>query len=81
VHDHKRIEYLRGHLRELARAIRDGVPVRAYHAWSLLDNFEWAEGYSQHYGLVRVNMADRQQRTIKDAGRWYSMVAEANRVV
>lgn len=81
VHDRKRIEYLRGHLRELARAIRDGVPVRAYHAWSLLDNFEWAEGYSQHYGLVRVNMADRQQRTIKDAGRWYAQVAAANRVV
>lgn len=81
VHDRKRIEYLRGHLRELARAIRDGVPVRAYHAWSLMDNFEWAEGYSQHYGLVRVNMADRQQRTIKDAGRWYARVAAANRVV
>jgi beta-glucosidase len=81
IHDPKRIEYLRGHLRELARAIRDGAPVRAYHAWSLMDNFEWAEGYSQHFGLVGVNMAGQQQRTIKDSGRWYAQVAAANRVI
>jgi beta-glucosidase len=54
--------------------------VRAYHAWSLLDNFEWADGYSQHFGLVNVQMADRQRRTIKDSGRWYARVAAANRV-
>lgn len=81
VHDPRRIDYLRGHLRELARAIRDGAPVRAYHTWSLMDNFEWAEGYSQHFGLVNVNMADRQQRTIKDSGHWYAKVAAANRVL
>jgi beta-glucosidase len=80
VHDPKRIEYLRGHLHELARAIRDGAPVRAYHAWSLLDNFEWAEGYSQHFGLVSVNMADQQRRTIKESGQWYATVTAANRV-
>jgi len=80
VHDHQRIDYLRGHLHELARAIRDGAPVRAYHAWSLMDNFEWAEGYSQHFGLVSVDMTDRQQRTVKDAGRWYAGVAAANQV-
>jgi beta-glucosidase len=80
VHDRDRIAYLRGHLRELARAIRDGVPVRAYHAWSLLDNFEWAEGYSQHYGLVNVDRARDERRTIKESGRWYARVAAANRV-
>jgi beta-glucosidase len=80
VHDRRRIAYMRAYLSELARAIRDGAPVRAYHAWSLLDNFEWADGYSQHFGLVGVRFADRQQRTIKDAGRWYARVAAANRV-
>ncbi|HEY6452220.1 MAG TPA: GH1 family beta-glucosidase [Steroidobacteraceae bacterium] len=81
VHDPKRVDYLRGHLRELARAIHDGAPVRAYHIWSLLDNFEWAEGYSQHFGLVSVNMAQSQQRTIKDSGHWYAKMAAANRVL
>ena len=80
VHDQRRIAYLRAYLGELARAIRAGAPVRAYHAWSLLDNFEWADGYSQHFGLVSVQTADRQQRAIKDSGRWYARVAAANRV-
>ena len=80
VHDHRRIAYLRAHLSELARAIRAGAPVRAYHAWSLLDNFEWADGYSQHFGLVDVQMANRQRRVIKDSGQWYARVAAANRV-
>jgi beta-glucosidase len=81
INDMSRIEYLRGHLRAVARAIRDGVPVRAYHCWSLMDNFEWAEGYSQRFGLVYVNFADKQQRTIKESGRWYAKVAAANKVV
>jgi beta-glucosidase len=80
IHDEPRIAYLQSHLRELARAIRDGAPVRAYHCWSLMDNFEWAEGYSQRFGLVHVNFADRQQRTIKDSGHWYAAVAATNRV-
>jgi len=80
VHDQRRIAFMRAYLSELARAIRAGAPVRAYHAWSLLDNFEWADGYSQRFGLVSVQTGDRQQRTIKDAGRWYAHVAAANRV-
>lgn len=81
VHDRKRIVWLQRHLRELSRAIRDGVPVRAYHCWSLLDNFEWAEGYTQRFGLVYVDFKNRQQRTIKDSGHWYAKVIAANRVV
>ena len=80
IHDAPRIAYLQSHLRELARAIRDGAPVRAYHCWSLMDNFEWAEGYSQRFGLVYVDFARAQQRTIKDSGRWYAKVAAGNRV-
>ncbi len=73
--------WLRKHLRELARAIRDGVPVRAYHCWSLLDNFEWGEGNSQRFGLVYVNFADGQKRIVKDSGEWYARVIAANRVL
>jgi beta-glucosidase len=81
VHDAARIDYLRGHLDATAQAIRDGVPIRAYHCWSLLDNFEWAYGYSQRFGIVHVDFSDRQRRTIKDSGHWYANVAAANRVL
>ena len=79
VPDPRRTEYYREHLAELARAIRDGADVRGYHAWSLLDNYEWAEGYSQRFGLVYVDYRDLK-RTIKDSGYWYGHVAAANRL-
>jgi beta-glucosidase len=79
VHDAARIEYLRGHLQSAARAIHDGVPIRAYHCWSLLDNFEWAHGYSQRFGIVYLDFPDRQRRIV--SGRWYASVAAANRVL
>ena len=63
------------------KAIQDGAPIRAYHYWSLLDNFEWAEGFSQRFGLVHVDYNNNQKRTIKDSGRWYAKVATTNRVV
>ncbi len=77
VPDPRRTEFYRGHLAELARAIQDGADVRGYHAWSLLDNFEWAEGYSQRFGLCYVDYRD-QKRTIKDSGHWYGRVAASN---
>jgi beta-glucosidase len=61
------------------RAIHDGARVRAFHAWSLLDNFEWTDGYSQRYGLTWVDFCD-QRRVIKDSCRWYARVAATNRV-
>jgi len=79
VHDSARIAWVRAHLLELARAIRDGVPVRAYHHWSLLDNFEWAEGYSQRFGLVHVDFKT-QKRTPKDSAAWFAKVAATNAV-
>ena len=75
--DARRTQFFREHLRELARAISDGANVRSYHAWSLLDNFEWADGYSQRYGLVYVDFRD-QKRTVKDSGLWYGDVAATN---
>jgi beta-glucosidase len=79
VPDERRIVFYKGHLAELARAIKDGADVRGYHAWSLLDNFEWAEGYSQRFGLTYVDFRD-ERRTIKDSGHWYGRVAASKRL-
>jgi beta-glucosidase len=79
VPDGRRIDFFRSELAELSRAIADGARVRAFHAWSLLDNFEWADGYSQRYGLTYVDFRDRK-RTVKDSGLWYGRVAVANRL-
>jgi len=79
VPDARRIQFFRDELTELARAIADGARVRAFHAWTLLDNFEWADGYSQRYGLTYVDFRD-QKRTVKDSGKWYGRVAAEGRV-
>jgi beta-glucosidase len=77
IHDTRRIEYHRQYLQALARAIADGADVRGYHAWTLMDNLEWAEGFSQRFGLAYVDFKT-QQRTIKESGRWYGKVASRN---
>jgi beta-glucosidase len=77
IRDTRRIDYHRQYLRALAGAMADGADVRGYHAWSLLDNFEWAEGFSQRFGLAYVDFKT-QQRTIKESGRWYAKVAAEN---
>ena len=71
VHDDRRIEYYRSHLAQVAGARARGVPVDGYFAWSLLDNFEWAEGLEPRFGLVHVDY-DTQVRTIKDSGYWFA---------
>lgn len=70
VRDDARVRYLQRHLVALGDAKRAGVPVEGYFAWSLVDNFEWAEGYLRRFGLVHVDYAT-QQRRLKDSGRWY----------
>ncbi|HEV7898712.1 MAG TPA: GH1 family beta-glucosidase [Planosporangium sp.] len=70
VHDPERVRYLREHLTAAHEALRDGVDLRGYFAWSLLDNFEWAYGYSKRFGIVHVDYAT-QQRTLKDSAYWY----------
>jgi beta-glucosidase len=77
IRDHRRIEFFRAYLEALHRAIEAGADVRGYHAWSLLDNFEWAEGYAQRFGLVWVDF-ETQDRTLKESGRWYGRVAAEN---
>jgi beta-glucosidase len=70
VHDDARIAYLHDHLAAVHEALRAGVDVRGYYVWSLLDNFEWAYGYSQRFGLIHVDYAT-QARTLKDSAYWY----------
>jgi beta-glucosidase len=73
VHDPQRIDFTARYLRELRKAVADGVPVKGYFHWSLLDNFEWAEGYKQRFGLIHVDY-ETQRRTPKESSRWYREV-------
>jgi beta-glucosidase len=77
IRDVRRIEYYQGYLEALARAIDDGADVRGYHAWTLLDNFEWAEGFRQRFGLAWVDFATGR-RVLKDSGRWLAGVVREN---
>jgi beta-glucosidase len=67
------------HAKNLASTSRDDAKVRADHGWTLVDNFEWADGYSQRYGFTYVDFRSLK-RTIKDSGYWYGRVAAANRL-
>jgi beta-glucosidase len=78
VRDERRIAYLDAHLRALAAALSEGADVRGYHHWTLLDNFEWAEGYTQRFGLAHVDFRTLA-RTVKDSGHWYAAVARGGR--
>ena len=70
VHDPLRVAYLHDHVEAVGVAMDAGVDVRGYIAWSLLDNFEWAHGFSKRFGLIRVDY-DTQARTWKDSAYWY----------
>nr|BFF25893.1 hypothetical protein GCM10025732_38580 [Glycomyces mayteni] len=77
VDDADRVAYLDGYMSAAGRAIEQGVNLRGYFVWSLLDNFEWGEGYSKRFGLVRVDY-DTQQRTPKRSAEWYRGVIASN---
>ncbi|WP_220195985.1 GH1 family beta-glucosidase [Ktedonospora formicarum] len=78
VHDPRRIAYIQEYLQAAAEAVEQGVPLRGYFTWSLLDNFEWAEGYSKRFGIVYVDY-QTQRRIIKDSGHWYKALLSAHR--
>lgn len=73
VHDPQRIDYTMRYLLALQRAADDGVPVKGYFHWSILDNFEWAEGYKQRFGMIYVDFPT-QRRVMKDSAYWYQSV-------
>lgn len=76
INDDCRIDYIKRYLRALNRAAKD-VPVKGYFYWSFIDNFEWAEGYSKHFGLVHIDY-DTCERTPKKSAYWYQKVIESN---
>lgn len=73
IRDQRRMAYLRRHFAAAHRAIRSGVPLAGYFVWSLLDNFEWARGYTQRFGIVWVDYTT-QERILKESARWYKEV-------
>jgi beta-glucosidase len=77
VHDPDRVEYLKAHFAAAERAIADGVDLRGYFVWSLLDNFEWAYGFSKRFGLIHVDY-ETLERTPKDSAKFYAQVTRAN---
>lgn len=79
VDDPDRIAFLRDHLAAVHRAIQDGVPLESYHVWSLMDNFEWNEGYEQRWGLIYVDFPT-QRRVLKRSALWYRRVIADNTV-
>ncbi|NYI03275.1 GH1 family beta-glucosidase [Allostreptomyces psammosilenae] len=80
IDDIERLAYYDAHLRAAHEAIEQGVNLRGYFAWSLMDNYEWAFGYSQRFGLTHVDY-ETQTRTVKRSGHWYSRVARAGGIV
>lgn len=77
VHDPQRIDFTRRYLLELRNAIRAGADIRGYFHWSILDNFEWSQGYKERFGLVHVDYTT-QKRTPKDSAAWYGKVIASN---
>jgi len=75
--DDLRSEFILAHLREAARAMRDGADVRGYYHWSLIDNFEWAEGWSMRFGLIAVDPVT-QVRTLRPSARVYADICRLN---
>ena len=80
VRDERRVRYVESHVGAVHAALAQGADVRGYCYWSLMDNFEWALGYAQRFGLVHVDY-ESLARTIKDSGRYYARITRANALV
>lgn len=74
VHDPDRIDYMQRYLLALGDALSEGVPVKGYYHWSLMDNFEWHSGYDERFGLIFVDYANGQRRIPKDSFYWYQQL-------
>jgi beta-glucosidase len=71
INDEKRVNYIKAYIEQVLRAKNEGLKVDGYFVWSLLDNFEWSEGYTPRFGIVHVDF-ETQHRTVKKSGKWYS---------
>jgi beta-glucosidase len=79
IRDSRRLDYLKNHFIQTRLAMQDGVDVRGYMVWSLMDNFEWGHGFTKRFGIIRVDY-ETQKRTVKDSGEWYAKVIASNSV-
>lgn len=77
VHDPVRIDFIHRYLLGLKKAVEEGIPVLGYQYWSIMDNFEWTEGYDKRFGLIYVDY-QTQERTLKDSAYWYGNVIRQN---
>jgi len=77
VHDPQRIDYISRYLKGLKKAVSEGIPVIGYQYWSIMDNFEWSEGYDKRFGLIYIDYRT-QERTVKDSGRFYAEIIRTN---
>jgi beta-glucosidase len=75
IEDRDRVNFLRDNILMMNRAMQDGCNVQGYFVWSLMDNFEWAEGYTKRFGIVYVDYKT-QKRIIKESGKWYSRICK-----
>ena len=73
IHDTQRINYMKGFLYWINKAMKEGADIRGYYAWSLLDNWEWSAGYDYRFGMIHTDF-DTQVRTLKDSAHWYKEV-------
>ncbi len=80
IHDERRLDYLRQHFTQVRLAMQDGVDIRGYFVWSLLDNFEWGHGNTKRFGLIHTNY-ETLKRTVKDSGEWFAKVIAENQVM
>ncbi len=76
VRDQRRVQYLRDHIHVLEEARKQGIPIAGYFIWSLMDNYEWVDGYSKRFGIVYIDYAT-QRRLVKESGRWYAAFIKA----
>ena len=77
VHDAGRIDFIHRYLLSLKKAVDEGIPVLGYQYWSIMDNYEWTEGYDKRFGLIYVDY-QTQKRTLKDSAYWYQDVIQRN---
>jgi beta-glucosidase len=77
VHDPQRIDFLARYLKEFKRAVKDGIDARGYFLWSIMDNFEWAFGFKQRFGIIYVDYLT-QKRILKDSAYWYKNIIKTN---
>ena len=77
VQDPQRIQFLQAYLKQFQKAAHEKIPVKGYFLWSLMDNFEWEQGYEERFGIIHVDF-ETQERRLKDSAKWYAQCITNN---